>query len=778
MRTRKSKKQAILVGVVTLFGLVLTHNLSAQTAASKNYCDYVNPFVGTQGEGNTYPAAVAPFGMIQIGPDTDIEKWENASGYEYTDTLLYGFSLTHFSGTGIPDFGDFLFVPSTGKIKTYGGRKDQFNKQSYRTRYYHKDELASAGYYSVKLPEYQVKAEMTTSDRSGLLRFTFPQSDSSNIMIDLHHVLQWKIIWSQVRILDDSTITGYHIVKGWARDRKIYFTARFSKKFEKVGIYKNGKIVDYDPFKTYRFTSRYEVADTNIQFFATYKTQKDEAITVKVAISGVSTDNALLNLNTEIPHWDFDKVLQETKTKWNSELSKIEIEAPEQEKTTFYTSLYHLCLTPFLFQDVDHSYLGMDKSIHKAEGFTNYTTFSLWDTYRAVHPLFMLIQNERNADMINSMLAHYDQSANHLLPVWSFYGNETWCMIGYHAVPVLADAVIKGLKGIDPERCYNAAKATAMSKEYDNVMLYARLGYVPFDVESESVSKTLEYGYNDFCIAQMAKFLGKTDDYNYFMKRAMAYKNIFDKNCGYMRGKDSMGNWRIPFEIDTFKEKLEERDFTEGTSRQYTWYVPHDVQGLVDLMGKDKFESKLDSLFTLYIPENHQTAEDATGRIGEYWHGNEPSHHIILLYDYIGKPWKSQELVHQVISTQYGNKPNSLCGNDDCGQMSAWYLFNNLGFYPVCPASNYYAIGSPCLSNAVVNLSNGNKLTIKANNLSKTNIYIQSMTINGKSWNKSYLSFDDINNGGEIVFTMGNKPNKKWGTAKDSAMPTLQTTTK
>lgn len=763
------KIKLIIINALAMIGAL--NSGYAQELSKKSYCDYVNPFVGTQGEGNTYPAAVAPFGMIQIGPDTDIERWETASGYEYSDTLLYGFSLTHFSGTGIPDFGDFLFVPSTGKIKTFGGKRSAYSKKSYRTKYNHNEELASTGYYAVKLPEYDIKAEMTTSDRAGFLKFTFPKSDSSNIMIDLKHVLQWKVYWSQIRVVDDSTITGYHIVKGWARDRKIYFSARFSKKFEKYGIYKNGKVVEYDPFKTYRFTSRYEVADTNIQFFATYKTKINESIIVKVAISGVCTDNALLNMNTEISHWDFAKVQNETREKWNRELKKIEIEGTDDQKTTFYSSLYHLCLTPFLYQDVDGSYMGMDKNIHKAEGFTNHTVFSLWDTYRAVHPMFMLIQNERNADMIKSMLAHYDQSANHLLPVWSFYGNETWCMIGYHSVPVIADAVVKGLKGIDPEKCYNAVKATAMNKEYDNVMLYAKLGYLPFDIENESVSKTLEYGYDDYCVAQMAKYLGKNDDYTYFMNRSKAYRNIFDSNCGYMRGKDSKGNWRTPFQIDVFKEDLKERDFTEGTSRQYTWSVPQDVQGLIGLMGKERFESKLDSLFTMNIPENNQTAEDATGRIGEYWHGNEPSHHIILLYDYIGKPWKAQKLVHQVVNTQYGNKPNSLCGNDDCGQMSAWYLFNSLGFYPVCPSSNYYAIGSPCLSKAVINLSNGKKILMKANNLSKENVYIQSMTLNGKDWNKTYILFDDIKNGGEIVYNMGNKPNKRWGTLKDSLPP-------
>ena len=771
MRFSGMRSMLLWSGLAFLSLVFGSRQAGAQVTPEKSCSDYVNPFIGTQGEGNTYPAAVAPFGMIQIGPDTDIERWETASGYEYSDSLLYGFSLTHFSGTGIPDFGDFLFVPSTGKIKTFGGKRDAWNAGSYRTRFSHSQESAAPGYYSVRLPEYDINAEMTASDRAGFLRFTFPQTDSANIMIDLKHVLQWKVVWSQVRVMDDSTITGYHYVKGWARDRKVYFAARFSKKIERFGIYRNGRVVEYDPFKTYRFVSSNEAADTNLQFFAAYKTAAGEAITVKVAVSGVSSDNALLNMNTEIPHWDFSRVKEETRDKWSRELKRIEVEGTDDEKTTFYSSMYHLFLTPFLYQDADGSYLGMDKNIHKAQGFTNYTVFSLWDTYRAVHPLFMLIQNERNADMINSMLKHYEQSADHLLPVWSFYGNETWCMIGYHAVPVIADAVVKGLKGIDAAKCYDAVKATAMNREYDNVMLYAKLGYLPFDVENESVSKTLEYGYDDYCVAQMARYLGKTDDYNYFITRSKAYRNLYDQQTGYMRGKDSKGNRRTPFSPDDYSDDLRERDFTEGTSRQYSWYVPHEVQGLAGLMGREKFEARLDTLFALNVPENNQTAEDATGRIGEYWHGNEPSHHIIFLYDYIGKPWKAQKLVHKVVSTQYGSKPNSLCGNDDCGQMSAWYIFNALGFYPVCPSGSYYAVGSPCLPKAVVNLSGGGKLTIRSNNLSKDNIYIRSMTLNGKEWNKTYIPYEEIRNGGEIVFNMTNKPNRKWGTAPGSLPP-------
>jgi predicted alpha-1,2-mannosidase len=517
-------------------------------------------------------------------------------------------------------------------------------------------------------------------------------------------------------------------------------------------------------YNGYRFRSSSECSGKNLQFLADYKTEAGEKILVRVAISSVSMENAANNLHAEIPHWNFEKVRQETTEKWDKELGKIEIEGTTTQKETFYTALYHAFLTPILFQDSDGRYRGLDLNIHQAKGFTNHAIFSLWDTYRATHPLFCLIQPDRNAEMINSMLVHYDQSVDHLLPVWSLCGNETWCMIGYHSVPVTVDAYLKGIKGFDPQRAYEAIRTTAMNPDYDNVMTYARLGWVPNDKENESVSKTLEYAHDDFCIARMAKSLGKNDDYSYFMKRAMSYKNLFDKNTMLMRGRDSNGNWKTPFNSH---EYVDGGDFTEGTSWQYSWYVPHDIKGLIDLQGGNKpFLKKLDSLFT-FTDNTSEHIDDIQGRLGEYWHGNEPSHHIIYLYDFAGQPWKTQELVHTIIKSQYGNQPNSLSGNDDCGQMSAWYLFNAMGFYPVCPGTNYYAIGSPVIPKAIIYLSNGKSFRMEARNLSEKNIYIKNVILNGKEWGKPYFMYDELVNGGSITFVMSDKPNKKWGQIVD-----------
>ena len=722
--------------------------------------DYVRPFVGTQGEGNTYPGAVAPFGMVQLSPDTDKELWETASGYEYSDSSIIGFTLTHLNGTGIPDLGDILFTPAVGTPKFIPGSKARPDS-GYRSPYSHDDESASPGYYRVRLRNSGVTVELTAADRSGIIRLTYPASDSAFVLVDLKHVLRWDVIWSDLRVENDSTITGFHLVNGWAKERYLYFAARFSRPFDDYGIMKDGKAVVYN---TYRFRSRSETTGKSIQFYAHYKTRSGEAILIKIGISATSAANALKNLEAEIPDWGFDRVIRETREKWNRELARIEIDGTQEEKETFYTSMYHAFLASELYQDVTGEYRGLDQNIHLARKFTNYAIFSLWDTYRATHPLFALIQSERDADMINSMLAHYDQSVEHLLPVWSLQGNETWCMIGYHSVPVIVDAYMKGVKGFDARRAYEAIRTTAMNPNYDNVATYARLGWVPFDKENESVSKTLEYAYDDYCVAQMAKSLGKKDDYDYFMKRSESFRNIFDPSFGLMRGKDSQGRWRTPFDPHRY---VEGGDITEGTSWQYTWYVPHDVQGLIALLGgPERFAAKLDSLFVVRAEES-RGVDDILGRIGEYWHGNEPSHHIIFLYCYAGQPWKTQKLVHEIMSTQYGNKPNSLCGNDDCGQMSAWYIFNAMGFYPVCPGSNCYVIGSPTVPRAVMHLSNGKRFTMIAENLSDQNVYIQAVRLNGKSWNRPYLPYDELKGGGSIVFTMGPGPNTKWGLDSD-----------
>jgi len=739
--------------------------IRAQAEAQKQLqpVDYVCPFVGAQGEGNTYPGPSAPFGMIQISPDTDKTNWDTDSGYEYTDPTILGFSLTHLTGTGCPDLGDFLFMPQIGKPSYVCGEKEK-PAEGYQSAFSHADESASTGYYKVKLQKSQATVELTAGERSGILRFTFPASDEASIMTDLSHCInggRWRVAESRLRIEDNSTITGFHLINGWAKERYLYFAARYSRPFDAVEIISSGKPVVYN---TYRFRSSKEAAGTNLQFFAKYKTKPNEVIQVKVAISAVSAANALENLDSEIPDWDFEKLMATTREKWNHELSRMYVEGSEEQKKTFYTSLYHAFLAPNLYEDVNGQYRGFDENIHQAKGFTEYSVFSLWDTYRAAHPLFSLIQSKRDSDFINSLLIHYDQSVDHLLPMWELQGNETWCMIGYHAVPVIVDGYLKGVRGFDINHAYEAIKTTAMNPDYDGLASYRELGYVPCDHEDENVSKTLEYAFDDYCIAQMAKSLGKTADYETFMKRAASYKNLYDSTSGWMRPKDSKGNWRTPFNPHTYGEGGTSGDFTEATSSQYSWYVPQDVPGLIALMGgKDKFVEKLDSLFTNGTATKELSPNDQRGCIGEYWHGNEPSHHVIYLYSYVGQPWKAAQRLHQVVSTQYGSQPGSLCGNDDCGQMSAWYLFTCMGFYPVCPSSDYYVIGAPQVPKVVMHLSNGKKFTMTAENISDQNIYVQSVRVNGKNWSSPFLPYKELKNGGEITFQMGAQPSQ-WGT--------------
>ena len=750
------------------FCLLLLALVPVVVQADPPLADYIRPFVGTKGAGNTFPGPVAPFGMVQLGPNTADDLWDNAAGYKYADTSIMGFSLTHLSGTGIPDRGDFLFIPQIGEPKLVPGTKENPDA-GYRARYSHEKESAAAGYYQVTLLNNNVNVELTASDHAGLMRLTFPESEHASILTDLRHFLngnvdapgRFNLIWSHLRVEDESTITGFHLVGGWARERYLYFAARYSRPFDGHRLYSNGQEVKYN---TYRFRSRNEAAGTNLQFVAEYKTRPNEVIQIKVAVSAVSAANALQNLDREIPDWDFERVRRQTREKWSQELARLQIEGTQDQKETFYTAMYHCCLAPSLYQDVDGLYRGLDADIHAAIGFTNYTVFSLWDTYRAVHPLFALIQPQRDSDMIQSLLAHYDQSVDHLLPVWGLEGNETWCMIGYHAVPVIVDGFLKGVKGFDAERAYQAIKTTAMNPDYDSLSAYRQLGWVPCDQENESVSKTLEYAYDDYCVAQMAKALGKKDDYQYFLRRAGNFTNLYDSSIGLMRPKDAQGQWRTPFNPHFYDDDSRTNDFTEGTSWQYSWYAPQDVPRLIELAGgKESFAAKLDQLFTFHQADSNKGMNDVQGRIGEYWHGNEPSHHIIYLYSYAGQPWKAAPRLHEVVRTQYGNKPDSLSGNDDCGQMSAWYIFTVLGFYPVCPASDYYVIGSPSLEKAVLRVANGREFLLTLSNLSEQNIYVQSVKLNGRDWNSPFLPARAVLEGGTMAFQMGPEPNKAWG---------------
>ena len=697
---------------------------------------YVNPFVGTAGFGNVYPGAQIPFGGIQISPDTDDYDYDVAAGYKYTRPTIMGISLTHLSGTGIPDLGDFMFSP--------GFEPSAFS---------HDREEAHPGYYAVDLLDYGVKAEVTAAARSGILRFTYNSCDTSQVVIDLNHTLRWKCVWSTVRLVDDYTIVGSKLVNGWNKNRQVFFAARFPVPIESLTIYQEGKPVIYN---TYRFRSGNEAWGKDIKVCLRFKGAKQ--LNIKVAVSATGTEGALCNLS-ELDGKDFESVRRDAVALWEDELSRYELDSTcsLKDKETFYTSVYRTALHPFLFQDVDGRFREHDGTIGQASGFTNYTTFSLWDTYRAFHPLLNLVNKPLQADLANSMLQHYDKSAEHMLPIWSFYGGETWCMIGYHAVSVLADMMVKGVKGFDYERAYQAMKATATNPHYDCLTEYTELGYVPFDKENESVSKTLEYAYDDWCVAQAALLLGHQDDYESFLARSRNYRNLIDPETKYMRGRDSQGNWRTPFSDIAYEGPGSDNgwgDITEGFTMQYTWTVPHAFEDYMAIAGKKFLLKRLDGIFKLEMSDDIPGAHDIWGRIGGYWHGNEPCHHVLYLYNKLGKPQECQKWVRYVADNSYGNTPGALSGNDDCGQMSAWYIFNCMGFYPLCPGGNEYELGSPCLPGVSVKLSDGGVLNVRTKNWSPSNVYVKAVYLNGVRIKGTTIRYEDIKDGGELLFVM------------------------
>ena len=745
--------------------------------AQTNPARYVNPLIGTAKMGHTYPGATVPFGMVQLSPDTDTIPYEMngkynpdvykyCAGYQYGDPTIVGFSHTHFSGTGHSDLGDILVMPTTGPLQLNPGTAAH-PEGGFRSAFTHGNETAEPGYYRVKLDDHGITAELTASSRVGMHRYTFPEAGGAHVIIDLVSGIynyENKNVWTFVRVENDSLITGFRQTNGWARTRTVYFAVAFSKPFKDYG-YKNFAKKDvYKGFwgkfdQTHGFA---EMAGTQIRAYVDFDTRAGEQVLMKVALSPVSTRGALLNLHTEIPHWDFDRVKNEARDRWNDELGKVAIETTdEKDKVNFYTALYHAYLGPTLYMDVDGHYRGLDQNIHRAEGFTNYTTFSLWDTYRALHPLLNILQPGRSADMVNSMLAHYDQSAHHLLPVWSHYANDNWCMIGYHAVSVIADAYIKGGAGFDARHALEACVTTARHRHYDGLGEYMDRGYVPEDRSGSSVSKTLEYAYDDWCIAQLAKRLGRTDIYEEFMRRSANYRNVFDACIGYMRPRLADGSFKKDFDVlNTHGE-----GFIEGNAWNYSLYVPHDVPAMIAMMGGDKrFTAHLDSLFTMPLPDRYfAETEDITrdGIIGNYVHGNEPSHHAAYLFNAAGAPRKTQETVRMILKKMYRPVVDGLGGNDDCGQMSAWYIFSALGFYPVAPGSDEYAIGSPLVKSAVLKLENGRTFTIEARNQGERNVYVQKMLLNGQPLDRFTLKHTEITDGGSLVFFMGDKPTKK-----------------
>ena len=697
---------------------------------SQDLTKYVNPFVGTSKMGHVFPGATVPFGMVQLSPQTNFEvmhqedgsynkkTYEYCAGYQYRDTTIIGFSHTNFSGTGHSDLGDLLVMPTIGELVLEPLKRDSGEKGFY-SFFSHDQEEASPGYYKVKLKSYDITAEHTTTERVGFHQYTFPKSKDAHIILDMvynvyHH--DNKNVWTFIRVENDSLITGYRQTKGWARTRTVYFAMSFSKPFKSYGHEKYDSIV-YDGFYR-RFDQEEnfpEMAGKDIRAYFNFDTEENEKISIRMALSSVSTNGALNNLNTEIPEWDFEKIKQQAKNKWNRELSKIQVEMMDpREKVTFYTALYHTNLSPILYEDVDGKYLGLDQNIHESGGFTNYTIFSLWDTYRALHPLFNITQPERNNDMIKSMLAHHDQSVHHMLPIWSHYGNENWCMIGYHATSVIADAMVKNVGNFNHQRALKACTNTANVRYFDGLGDYIDYKYVPDDKSHSSVSKTLEYAYNDWCIAQIAAKAEKSETAAEYMKRSEYYKNVFDTRSGFMRPKMSDGLFRKNFDpMDTHGQ-----GFIEGNAWNYGLYVPQDLENMVELMGgKKQFRYHLDSLFAMEIADKYiDQHEDITrdGIIGNYVHGNEPGHHIPYLYNWTDKPYKTQERVRTILKAMYGPSEDGLCGNDDAGQMSAWYVFSSLGFYPVTPGSDYYAVGSPLVKSAQIQLPNGKKLDITA----------------------------------------------------------------
>ncbi len=718
------------------------------SSISKKPVDYVNPFIGTDWNGHTYPGVSFPFGMVQLSPDTKTKGWENCSGYHLKDKSIMGFSHTHLSGTGASDLGDIRFMPTVGELIVEPGT-DENPDAGYRSRFNHESEKAYPGYYSVYLEDYNIRVELTASKRVGLQRYTFPGTATGNIIIDLTHGIHDVPSDLYIKFTDKNEIVGYRRSSGWANDHCVYFVAEFSKPFERCGVAINGKIeLDSE-----------EGQGKNLVGFVRFNTVKNEKVLVKVGLSAVSIKGARKNLEFEMEGWDFEQASSDAKEVWNKTLSKITIEGGTlKERVNFYTALYHCYLAPNIYMDVDKKYRGMDGKIHQAEDFDNYTVFSLWDTFRALHPLFTIIEPEVTIDFIKTFLKKYEQSG--LLPVWELAANETNCMIGYHSIPVITDAYIKGLRNFDVEAVYKAMKTSAEQDQF-GLKYYRKYGYLPANLGVESVSRTLEYAYDDWCIAMLAKEMGKGSDYKRYIERAMFYRNLFDPGTNLMRPK-SAAKWKEPFD-----PREVTHDFTEANSWQYSFFVPQDMENLIALHGgDDNFVKKMDEMFSEKDELEGEQRADITGMIGQYAHGNEPSHHMAYLYNYAGAPWKTQEIVREVMAKLYTPERDGLCGNEDCGQMSAWYVFSALGFYPVCPGRDYYVIGSPIFDKATIDFGNGRTFEIIAEKVSKDNKYIQSARMNGISYSKSYILHKDIISGGSVIFEMGNKPNKIWGKMK------------
>lgn len=731
-------KYAFWFALPLCMGLACTP--APQEKVEEDLIGYTNPMIGTDFTGNTYPGAQVPFGMVQLSPDNGLPGWDRISGYYYPDSTIAGFSHTHLSGTGAGDLYDISFMPVTNPYKTGAEPLGIYSSFS------HNDESASAGYYRVLLKDYNINVELTATERCGIQRYTFPEAESS-IFLNLKKAMNWDFTAdSHIEIVDSCTIRGYRHSWGWSPKQYIYFQTRFSRPFDAFQL-------DTTAITT---KDKGRIGTAAVARFD-FKTKQNEEILVTTALSGTSMEAAARNLEAEAPKDDFDFYMKQAQENWTKELAKIEVTSDNADKKTiFYTAMYHAMLAPTIYSDVDGSYFGPDGQVHQAEGWTNYSTFSLWDTYRASHPLFTYLQPERVSDMIQCFLHFYEQ--NGALPLWNLYGWETDMMIGYHAVPVIVDAYLKGIGDFDPVKALEACVTTANRDDYRSIGFYKEKGYVACDQENWSMSKTMEYAYDDYCIARMAEAMGEKEIADEFYRRSQNYRNVFNPETSFMQPRDSKGNFIPNYDPEAYIE-----DICESNGWQYYWSVAHDIDGLIELTGGEaRFAERLDSMFTYETTDKSKLPIFSTGMIGQYAHGNEPGHHVIYLYNRVKQPWKTQQYAAQVMHTLYKNTPDGICGNEDCGQMSSWYVFSAMGFYPVDPISGQYEIGSPIFPEVKMYLANGKTFVVRAENVSDENIYIQSVTVNGQPYNKSYITHEMIMQGDTIHFVMGNKPGPVW----------------
>ena len=746
-----------------IFPLLLFALAACNTQPKADYvtdaAQYVDPFIGTGGHGHTFPGATVPSGMVQFSPDTRMNDWDGCSGYHTSDNTILGFSTTHLSGTGCSDYGDFRFMPVVGEVKLDKGEEEN-TTSGYRSAFQHENEEAKAGYYSVLLDDYNTKVELTTGDRVGMMRCTFPQGAETHMFLDMVEGVNDEFVYeSWLQVENENAISGFRKTRDWANEQYLYFYAEFSKPIASCSMYENGILLEEES----------KAQGEPVKAYFDFDMEDGQPLVMRIALSAVDVEGAKNNLKAELAEgdFDFDALRQKAYDKWNKELKRYEVSDPnESNKTVFYTALYHTMIAPNLYSDADGRYRAHDLKVYKSER-PVYTVFSLWDTFRSLHPLFSLMQRERTLDFINTFINKYETNPHHLLPIWELAANETYCMIGNHAIPVIADAYFAGIRDFDTEKALEAM-VNSSKMDFRGMGAYMKYGYIPIEMEGEATSKTLEYAYDDWCVARMAEAMGKADIAKEFYARAQAYKNIYNPENQFFQGRRN-GGWMKPFDPAQVNFTL-----TEANSYQYGFFVPQDINGHIDLMGGwDSYEAKLDALFNAPSNLTGREQPDITGLIGQYAHGNEPSHNTVYMYNFVGKPTKTQKYVKQVMDDFYTDRRDGYAGNEDCGQMSAWGVFSAMGFYPATPAVGYYVLGLPRFEKTRLTFENGKQFEVVAKNLSDRNCYVQSVKLNGKALERSYITFEEVYNGGTLEFTMTDQPNSTWAMQPENC-PTVR----